>query len=317
MTGHRAVEGWGVLERAVDLARSGEAFVLATVVWREGPSSGHQGSRAIYTAGGEMYGWIGGACAEPVFVREALATLEAGSPRLLALGASDRFGDLPQGTTAVAMSCQSEGALQIYLEPVMAVPHLVIVGNSPMAATLLSLATELEWNVELVDRSEFSEGLLSERSIVVVATQGHGDEDILVSALKARPAYMGVVASSRRGESVRGYLADQAVEASELERLRIPAGLDLGRTTHKEVAVAILAELVQLRAAGELAGPSSVAAGATAEAIDPVCGMSVTADETSHPLEIHGETYFFCCLGCRARFEADAENTSPAGGTTC
>ena len=139
LVGHRAVEGWGVLEHAVELARSGEPFVLATVVWREGPSSGQQGSRAIYTASGEMYGWIGGACAEPTFIREAIAALEAGAPRLLALGASDRFGDLPQGTTAVAMSCQSEGALQIYLEPVVAVPHLVIVGSSPMAATLASI----------------------------------------------------------------------------------------------------------------------------------------------------------------------------------
>ncbi len=129
----RAVEGWGVLERAVDLARAGEAFVLATVVWREGPSSGQHGSRAIYTAAGEIHGWIGGACAEPVFKREAVKTLEAGVPRLLALGSAERFGDLPRGTMAVEMSCQSEGALQIYLEPVMTMPHLVIIGDSPMA----------------------------------------------------------------------------------------------------------------------------------------------------------------------------------------
>ena len=83
----RAVEGWGVLERAVDLARRGTPFVLATVVWREGPSSGQHGSRAIFTATGEIHGWIGGACAEPVFKREAVKTLEAGLPRLLALGA--------------------------------------------------------------------------------------------------------------------------------------------------------------------------------------------------------------------------------------
>ena len=76
----RAIEGWRVLERAVELARMGEPFVLATVVWREGPSSGQSGSRAIYTSTGEMYGWIGGACAEPVFKREADKVLEAGKP---------------------------------------------------------------------------------------------------------------------------------------------------------------------------------------------------------------------------------------------
>ena len=300
----RAVEGWGVLERAVDLARRGEPFVLATVVWREGPSSGQHGSRAIYTAEGEMFGWIGGACAEPVFKREAVKTLQAGVPRLLALGANERFGDLPQGTMAVEMSCQSEGALQIYLEPVMSMPHLVIVGDSPMAQTLSEQAAQLDWNVELVGGPDFGEGLLSGNSIVVIATQGHGDEDILVSALKAAPAYVGVVASAKRGEAIRGFLATQSIDEAQLDALRIPAGLDLGSTTHKEMAVAILAELVQRRAAGEFSGAVEVQAPKVETAIDPICGMTVDAVDTSNPLEVDGETYWFCCPGCRAAFES-------------
>ena len=302
LVGHRAVEGWGVLERAVELARSGEPFVLATVVWREGPSSGQQGSRAIYTASGEMYGWIGGACAEPTFIREAIATLEAGAPRLLALGASDRFGDLPQGTTAVAMSCQSEGALQIYLEPVVAVPHMVIVGSSPMAATLASLAHELDWRVEQVSGPEFSEGLLAPQSMVVVATQGHGDEDVLAAALKAAPAYVGLVASSRRGESVRSVLAAQGVQEDRLASLRVPAGLDLGSTTHKEVAVSILAELVQLRAQGAFAAPVTAPPPEVSLAVDPVCGMTVQIDPAAQSLQVGDEVFYFCCAGCRTTF---------------
>lgn len=302
----RAVEGWGVLERAVDLARAGESFVLATVVWREGPTSGQHGSRAIYTQRGEIHGWIGGACAEPVFIREAQSALEAGVPRLLALGASERFGDLPQGTAAVAMSCQSEGALQIYLEPVMPMPHLVVVGSSPMANTLAGLAGALDWNVELVDGPDFSEGLLSEHSAVVVATQGHGDEDILVAAAKATPAYVGVVASSRRGEAIRTHLLDHAVEESQVSSMRIPAGLDLGHTTHKEVAVAVLAELVQLRAEGRFV--ASVAPAPRVEtAIDPVCGMTVDVGPSSNPLQVGDEIFYFCCPGCRSAFERDQE----------
>ncbi|RZV45372.1 MAG: YHS domain-containing protein [Acidimicrobiales bacterium] len=300
----RSVEGWGVLERAVALARSGEAFVLATVVWREGPSSGQHGSRAIYTASGDMYGWIGGACAEPVFKREAVKTLEAGKPRLLALGDSERFGDLPQGTMAVEMSCQSEGALQIYLEPVMSMPHLVIIGDSPMAQTLAEQAAQLDWTVELVTGPQFSEGLLSERSIVVVATQGHGDEDVLLSALKATPAYLGVVASAKRGEALRSFLETQSIDTAQLDAMRIPAGLDLGSTTHKEMAVAILAELVQRRAAGEFSGAVKIDAPQPETAIDPICGMTVDAVPTSHPLEVGDETYYFCCPGCRAAFES-------------
>ena len=303
MTDGRAVEGWGVLERAVELARRGTPFVLATVVWREGPSSGQHGSRAIYTETGEIHGWIGGACAEPVFKREAVRTLEAGVPRLLALGASERFGDLPQGTTAVAMSCQSEGALQIYLEPVMSMPHLVIVGDSPMANTLAEQARQLDWNVELVAGPDFAEGVLSSHSIVVIATQGHGDEDLLLATLKASPAYIGVVASAKRGAAVREHLAGEAVDETDLARLRIPVGLDLGSTTHKEMAVAILAELVQRRAAGEFTIAAGLDQPAITTAIDPICGMTVDAVDTSHPLEVGDETYYFCCPGCRAAFE--------------
>ncbi len=300
----RAVEGWGVLERAVDLARRGEPFVLATVVWREGPSSGQHGSRAIYTAADEIHGWIGGACSEPVFKREAVKTLQAGTPRLLALGARDRFGELPKGTTSVEMSCQSEGALQIYLEPVMSMPHLVIVGDSPMSQTLAEQAGQLDWNVELVHGPNFGEGLLSSRSIVVIATQGHGDEDILTSALKAGPAYVGVVASAKRGEAIRAFLATQSIDAAQLEALRIPAGLDLGSTTHKEMAVAILAELVQGRARGDFTGAVELTAPSVETVIDPICGMTVDAVDTSNPLEVGDETYYFCCPGCRVAFES-------------
>jgi len=305
MVSHRAVEGWGVLERAVELAESGEPFVLATVVWREGPSSGQQGSRAIYTASGQLHGWIGGACAEPVFIREAKAVLEAGQPRLLALGADERFGDLPQGTEAVAMSCQSEGALQIYLEPVVPVPHLVIVGESPMAASLAGMAAQLDWRVERLTGAEFSEGMVGASSIVVVATQGHGDEDVITAALKAAPAYVGVVASRRRAEAVREHLRAHGVAADRLEGLRMPAGLDLGSTTHKEVAVAILAELVQLRAEGAFATEVVIRDAAIQTEIDPVCGMTVDAVDTNHPLEIDGETFYFCCPGCRAAYASE------------
>ncbi len=251
MSQSRATEGWGVLERAVELARSGEPFVLGTVVWRAGPSSGQQGSRAICTAAGEMHGWIGGACAKPTFIREAMAVLQTGTPRLLALGASDHFNDLPLGTAVVPMSCQSEGALQIYLEPVVTAPHLVIVGSSPMTETLAALAQELDWRVEHVSGSEFSGGLLTSQSMVLVGTQGNGDREVLKAALKATPAYVGFVASTRRGDATRAALADEGIDESVLNSLRYPAGLDLGSTSHREVAVSILAELVQVRAQGD------------------------------------------------------------------
>ena len=118
--------GTRILHAATQLADAGEAFALATVVWRQGPSSGKQGSRAIITADGELRGWIGGACAEPTVIREARAAIADGQPRLLLLGPADKFGDaVPDGMTVVPISCQSEGALEVYIEPVLPAPHLV------------------------------------------------------------------------------------------------------------------------------------------------------------------------------------------------
>ena len=173
------LDGWGVMERALELTRSGEPFALATVVWRKAPSSGQHGSRAIVTAEGELFGWIGGACAEPVIIREAQKAIAEGSPRLVWLGQPDEFDGMhvPNGVVTVPMSCQSEGALQIYLEPVQATPHLVVVGRSPMAHTLEQLAAALDWDVERVDGPEFDPARVGRRTMVVIATQGHGDED--------------------------------------------------------------------------------------------------------------------------------------------
>ncbi len=310
-------DGWSIVERSVELARRGEEFALATVVWRQGPSSGQHGSRAIVTASGELHGWIGGACAEPVLIREAQRALADREPRLLLLGTAEQFGHVPQGMTAIAISCQSDGALQIYIEPVLSTPHLVVVGRSPMAHTLAQLAGALDWLVDLVDGADFSVNDIDARAIVVVATQGHGDEEVIEQALAGNPVYLGLVASRRRGEAVLALLADRGLSQEMLDKVRVPVGLDLGHTTHREVAVAVLAELVKLRAAGSLVvdRPADQVPAAAAEAIDPVCGMTVAADREHRPFEHAGTTYYFCCSGCRAAFEKDPAAYLTQGAT--
>jgi xanthine dehydrogenase accessory factor len=297
------MEGWGVLAQAGELSKRGEAFALATVVWRQGPSSGQQGSRAIITEAGELHGWIGGACAEPVVIREAQRVIADGEARLLLLGTPEQFGAaVPEGMTVVPIACQSEGALEVYIEPVLPAPHLVVVGRSPMAHTLADLARALGWRAALIDGPDFTAADADERSIVVVATQGHYDEEAVEQAVAAGPAYLGLVGSQRRGAALLGYLAERGVPRDRLDKVRVPAGLDLGRTTHEEIAVAILAELVQLRASGAL---PRQAAKPAAEAADPVCGMTVTADASGRPLKHDGATYYFCSAGCRRAFEND------------
>jgi len=310
---NQAVEGMGVMQRAVELTQSGEAFVMATVVWRQGPSSGHSGSRAIITSDGKLHGWIGGACAEPVLIREAKKVMEEGKAKLIWLGQEKDFLGMhvPDGVITVPMACQSEGALQIYVEPVLASPRVVIVGRSPMAVTLFNLVQALDWSVKLIDLNDFTTDSVSSSSVVVVATQGHGDEEAAEIALPAKPLYLGVVASRKRGQAVLAYLQDRKFAAADIEKIHLPAGLDLGHTTHREMAVAILAELVQLRAAGKLtpaataqsSGPTMLNLIQPEEVIDLVCGMTVTAEKSNRPFEYEGTTYYFCAPGCRASFE--------------
>lgn len=301
-------DGWRILEKANELADKGEKFALATVVWRQAPSSGHQGARAIITAAGEIHGWIGGACAEPVVIREGQRVISEGEPQLLLLGEPEEFGHVPEGMISVPMACQSEGALQIYIEPVLSTPSILVVGRSPMATTLVELATVLGWRADLVDSSEFTSEHIDPSSIVIVATQGHDDEDTLETAVGANPAFVGLVASEKRGESVLGYLADRGVPKERLDRVRVPVGLDLGHTSHTEIAVAVLAELVSLKAKGEF-GPlrAEMATDTPETAIDLVCGMTVNADESSRPFEYEGKTYYFCAPGCRTAFEKEPE----------
>jgi xanthine dehydrogenase accessory factor len=307
------LDGWRVLERAIELSKRGEAFALATVVWRMGPSSGQDGSRAIVTASGEVYGWVGGACAEPVLVREAQGVIADGRSRLLWLGQATELEQVhvPSGVVAVPISCQSDGALQIFIEPAQHALQLLVVGRSPMAATLTQLAEALDWDARMLDARELTDDMVTRASVVIVATQGHDDEETMERVLRARPRYVGLVASHKRGQAVLGYLADRGVPQEDLDRVRYPVGLDLGHTTHREVAVAVLAELVQLKAAGELHSSASLdthpASGIEAdpEVVDPVCGMTVTANDSNRPYDHEGTTYYFCCPGCHRSFSKD------------
>ncbi|MGH3915169.1 MAG: XdhC family protein [Pseudonocardiaceae bacterium] len=318
------MDGWDVLEYARELSKRGEAFALATVVWRRGPSSGKQGYRAVISTSGRVHGWIGGACAEPIVVREARHALTEGVPRLVFLGTPDEIdaAAMREGMFYLPMSCQSEGALEIYIEPVEPKPHVVVVGRSPMVETLIQMVQAIGWRAVLVDADggsvddhptaervvsglDFKEAEVDGRSLVVVATQGHHDEEAVEHALAAGPAYVGLVGSRQRAASVLGYLKDRGVAKEAIERVRVPAGIDLGKVSHREIAVGILAELVKLRAAGELSMGKPADIPEVVESVDPVCGMTVEVASARHTFDYEGSRYYFCCPACRKAFEKD------------
>ncbi len=173
-------------------------------------------------------------------VRRALESLEDGRPRVLVLGEHDSR----EGVEVVPMACESEGAMEVYLEPVLPTPELVVVGDSPMVVVLVEMAAVLGWRSRSVDSPDL--GAVGEGGFVVVATQGHYDEPALKAALAAPAAFIGLVASGKRASSVLEALRAEGMDEEQLARVRAPAGLDLGHTTHEEVAVAVLAELVAL-----------------------------------------------------------------------
>jgi xanthine dehydrogenase accessory factor len=311
-----------VLALAAELSRGGEPFVLASVVWRRAPSSGNVGSTALVTTDGHVRGWLGGACAEPTVVREALKALEEGTPRLLFLGTPDELEAMRRpDVVTVPIACQSEGALEVYVEPVLPQPSLVVIGRSPAVATLASLGSALGWPTVVVDDGGQAEdypaagrvvttldleaAAVNARSFVLIATQGHYDEDALQRALETPAAYVGLVASRKRAEAVLGYLRDRGVSEEALARVHAPAGLDLGRIAHDEIAVAILAELVQLRAAGALEGTVQPAEAERHEEIDPVCHMTVDVATARYRTVHEHRTYYFCSAACQRRFEED------------
>lgn len=310
-----------------ELAARRVPYCLATVVWRRAPTSARTGAKVLVTPDGELQGWLGGACAEPSVLRVALQALRDGRPRLLCLGDEAEFPEAGHGREVQPVGCASEGALEVFIEPHLPRPQLVTLGEAPLVGTLADMARGLDFEVHRLEISEEAEDLRGEiedalaavgvgsASFVVVATMGRFDEAAVVAALATDSPYVALVASQRRAAAVREHLTGASgASESELERLRAPAGLDLGPVGHKEIAIAVLAEIVQLRAAGMGRGAAEAdAEGDTgtgesttepAEALDPVCGMTVATQPARHTAEHEGHTYHFCCAGCRERFVA-------------
>ena len=309
-----------LLQLAADLARRREPFVLAMVVRRQPYSSAQQGDMAIITSDGGYHGWLGGNCTQPVVKREAVRALADGRPRLLSLS-PEAGGDDRPGVTVLPMVCQSGGTVDVYLEPVLPPPRLVLFGLSPVIRALAQLGKGLGYSVDAVDphaearllpgadrifvdwaSPELRDGGALQRTYAVVATMGEHDEEAVTTALGLRPAYLGVVASRTRFGQLRDALVARGVAAEPLGRIRNPAGLDIGARLPEEVALSILAEIVQGARSHVAEEPASPPSPAADEALDPVCGMTVVVATARHRAEHAGRTFFFCNPRCREKF---------------
>ncbi len=297
------ISGGALEQRAHELAERREAFVRATVVRAQRPTSAHAGDTALLHADGRLDGFVGGACVEASVREYGLRALSAREPLLLRVVAGEPSHRTEDGAVEVSNPCLSGGAVEIFLEPSVPAPRVVVVGATPVARALAVLGAALGLEMELVDGAATAP--LPDDGGLIVASHGHDEEPSLEAALRTGVPYVALVASAERGTAV---VASLNVDDVLRSRVFSPAGLDLGARTPAEVALSILAQLIAERTRQRSAGTAASVAVATATtAIDPVCGMSVAAVDTTPQVDRDGVTTYFCSTGCRAAFLADPE----------
>ena len=315
--------------RARELTAQGAAFVTATVVRVEHPTSAKPGNVALVHEDGSMEGFVGGVCAQNSVRLYSLKAIERGEPLLLRIlpdgqapadavvksGANADPGQEiahDEGSVTVQNPCLSGGAIEVFLEPFLPPPRMIIAGDTPIAAALLRLGPEL--GLDAVPGRGGDAGSpvpTAEDLALVVAAHGRDERAILKSALEAGVPYVGLVSSRKRGAAVLDALREDGVSEDLLERIDTPAGLDIGARTPSEIALSILASVIQVRRRTSTAPRSWAAAPPTATgvpstpatAIDPICGMTVLVAPDATTLEHAGETYYFCGEGCQRAFE--------------
>jgi xanthine dehydrogenase accessory factor len=281
-----------LLEQAAELRRQGRPFVLATVVRSVRPASARPGDRALLLGEGRPIGWVGGGCVHTSIEREAARALADGTPRLVRLSPEPAQ---EEGIVSYPMTCHSGGTLEIYLEPVLPAPELVILGESPVADALAALAGPLGYRVH----TSLDDISTSDAWVVAAAMSSDQDHPAVRAALEGGVQYVAMVASRRRTEALIEELRADGVAEDVIGRLKAPAGLDIGAATGPEIALSVLAEIVQRRR-----GRQPAAAPVRETAIDPICGMQVDVASARWTAERDGQTYYFCAPGCRKAFLA-------------
>jgi xanthine dehydrogenase accessory factor len=265
--------GTDVLDLASELRARGEAFVLATVVRTVSVTAAKAGAKAVIRLDGSMSaGWIGGGCARGAVLKAAREALADGQARLVSVQPGDvlaeqglRPGETRDGVRFARNMCPSAGTMDVFVEPMLPRPRVLVCGGSPVAVAVADLLPGFGFFVTVAataeDHARFAEpdaritGFeitpAMAASFAVVATQGRGDEAALRAALAAVDGYVAFVGSHRKAAALRAELAAHGVAAERLARVRAPAGLDIGAVTPEEIALSIVAEIVQTRRRGQ------------------------------------------------------------------
>jgi xanthine dehydrogenase accessory factor len=291
--------------RADELRAARTPFVVATVVRAQRPTSVHTGDAALVLGDGTIEGFVGGACAEQSVRLHALRALETGDALLLRILPDD--GEAPESDpparATVQNPCLSGGSLEIFLEPILASPRVLVVGETPIASAVARMGVELDLDMVVVAGADVEPA--ADDLALVIAAHGRDELSALRRGLEAHLPYVGLVASRVRGSAVVAELHAEGLSEERLAKLETPAGLDIGARTPEEVALSILARIVAVRRGEQtlsvsVVAPAAAATPETATAIDPVCGMVVAAAAKTPHVDHEGRRVYFCCDGCRS-----------------
>jgi xanthine dehydrogenase accessory factor len=285
-----------LLDLARDLNRRQEPYALITVVRAVAPTSAYLGAQAVVLSDGTLHGWIGGGCAKDVVIGAARQAIVNGTPKLVRIS-NDRLqsdADLEQHS----MSCASNGTIELFIQPCGPQSAICVLGDTPAADEARFLAERLR--IRLVDSPDSA-------PIVLVATQGQGDEDALERALLSRADHVLMIASRKKADRLREVMRTRGVSAEQISRLVAPVGPDAGAKTPQEIAmVAIVGVMAYQRGrAGRPAGVQPGVAKAGNKFINPVCGMAIDIATAKHVETLNGIDYYFCCDGCLTTFRQD------------
>lgn len=313
------------IEKAKILNGGNQPYAIALVVRRRIPSSGKPGDKAIITADGHMHGWIGGGCTKGIVLKEALLALQEEKPRLISIS-PDEHPDFFRDIKTYNMNCQSEGAVDVYIEPVLPKPNLIIFGSSHIAMALAKIAGAMDYYVTAVmhhpDTSNFptvnqlesthsfnKNTLTSTNSYVVVCTQGEGDTETLEKAIALEQPYLAFVSSRRKASTIFNELLSKGISQSSFKHIKTPAGLDIGAKLPEEVAISILAQIIQAFRQGKkpAKATSEIQIDKHAYYMNPVCNLPIQKSSAKYVLEHNHQQVYFCCDNCKALFEQEPE----------
>ncbi len=310
------------LETSQNLYQNKEPFAIALVVRREIPSSGKPGDKAVIQKDGKIIGWIGGGCTRGIIMKEAADALKDGNPRLVRISPGGKDAPKP-GVIDYKMTCQSGGSVEVYIEPVLPKPQLFIMGKSQVAMALCRLGKAMDYPVTIFakdaeplafpDADVILETLLTEEQInqttcIIVCTQGENDEDALEQAIQSGATYISFVASRKKGSAVFHTLRQRGITFDQLKKVKTPAGIDINAKLPQEVAVSILAEIVTHIRSEEVKTKTDADEKESKNSnifINPVCNIPVEKSTAKHVIEYEGESYYFCCDGCKISFEKE------------